>query len=473
MTKIFSWDELISEIAKHVPSSQFKAWLATLRFIEITESHLVLGVPTAFHRDWIYDHYREVVIQCLMQLYKLQREIQIEVFLSMPSVELPIQTDSENQILSVDKSASIEEEPIALAEESDSLNHKGFQKPIHSKAHHSAIDVKHRFETFIVGSSNQFAHAAARAVSENPAGQYNPLFIYSGAGLGKTHLLNAIANYLLQTNPNRKVHYISAEHFVNELIESLRYEKMIQFRQKYRDSYDILLLDDIQFIAGKDKSQEEFFHTFNALHSSRRQIVVSSDKSPNDIPKLEERIRTRFQWGLIADIAPPEIETRIAILRAKAEHDDIFLPNDVALFLATNIKHNIRELEGALLRLGALADLSGREIDLALAKQDLSAFVKQPLNTVSVDAIQEAVAHRFGLNVSDLRSKERSRKVTLPRQVTMYLIRKYTGRSFPEIGILMGGKDHSTVMHGVNYIEKALKKDSNVKEHVEAIKDYF
>lgn len=333
------------------------------------------------------------------------------------------------------------------------------------------VDPKHTFETFVVGASNQFAHAAARAVAEQPATQYNPLFLYSDAGLGKTHLLHAIGNYVLRLNPKAKICFISAEKFVNDLIDSIHHGKMSQFRDRYRDSYDILLMDDIQFIAGKDRTQEEFFHTFNALHSSRRQIVVTSDKVPKDIPGLEDRIRTRFEWGLIADIQPPEIETRIAILRAKAEIDDVFLPNDVALFLASNIKSNIRELEGALIRLGAQASLTGSEISLDLAKQLLRNIIKEPTTTISADAITDAVARHFNVKVTDIKGRERSRRVALPRQIAMFLIRKYCDKSYPDIGIMLGGKDHSTVLHGVRAITSDIERDPDIRRHVEEIQN--
>ncbi len=332
------------------------------------------------------------------------------------------------------------------------------------------LDPRHNFDTFVVGPSNQFAHAAARAVADQPGNQYNPLFLYSDAGLGKTHLLHAIGIETLKKHPKSRICYISAEKFVNDLIEAIHHGKMVQFRERYRESYDMLLMDDIQFIAGKDRTQEEFFHTFNALHSSRRQIVVTSDKFPKDIKGLEGRLRTRFEWGLIADIHAPEIETRIAILRTKAEIDDIFLPNDVALFLATNIKSNIRELEGALIRLGAQASLTGSEITIELAKQLLKG-VPLDFNTAAIrpDTVIEAVAAYFQLSSHDLKGRERSRKVSQPRQIAMFLVRKLCELSYPEIGLLFGGKDHSTVLHGVKAIADSRASDLSLQRHLEQI----
>ncbi|MEW6057583.1 MAG: chromosomal replication initiator protein DnaA [Bdellovibrionota bacterium] len=518
MAKTFQWEELLSEVAKRIPPQQYRAWIEPIRYLELTDRHLLVSAPTSFSQVWITDHYREVFREALNELYGLRLDLVVEIERERYSDD----TSDSSAMLTLPHSVSSENDPSHSRDlaEHESNGSTGFQVEVTGNekepslfdfaAHRNMklsssdestieapqqvlepvaaisvrdmsvpivktlgqpLDPKHTFETFVVGASNQFAHAAARAVAEQLATQYNPLFIYSDAGLGKTHLLHAIGNYALRLNPKAKICYISAEKFVNDLIDSIQNGRMSQFRERYRDSYDILLMDDIQFIAGKDRTQEEFFHTFNALHSSRRQIVVTSDKFPKDIPGLEERIRTRFEWGLIADIQPPEIETRIAILRAKAEMDDIFLPNDVALFLASNIKSNIRELEGSLLRLGAQASLSGSEISLDLAKQLLRNMIKEPSNTITPDAIQDAVARHFAIKVSDLKSRERSRRVSLPRQIAMYLIRKYCDKSYPDIGILLGGKDHSTVLHGVKAIASDIEKDPEIRRHVEEIQN--
>jgi chromosomal replication initiator protein len=333
------------------------------------------------------------------------------------------------------------------------------------------LEPRYTFENFVVGASNQFAHASAVAVAEHPAKQYNPLFLYSPPGLGKTHLLHAIGNHMLANKPGSRLAYLSAERFVNELIESLQHRRMPQFRTKYRDSYDMILIDDIQFIAGKNTSEEEFFHTFNALHSSKRQIVVTSDRPPKEIQGLEERIRTRFEWGLIADITPPEIETRIAILKTKAERDDIYLTDEVATFLATYIKSNVRELEGVLIRLAAQAALTGAEISLEMAKTELKTSIPEEGSMLTIEAIQGAVAKHFRLKVQDLKSTTRARTVALPRQIAMYLIRKYTGVGFKEIGHCFGGKDHTTILHACSKIEKGLEDDSGIRDSVEAIQN--
>lgn len=521
MSRTFRWEDLLAEVARRIPPQQFGAWLESTRFVGFDERSLAISAPTPFSRDWVSDHYKDIFKTALQELYGLHLEVKVEVEApgraenssdSSALMAMPRATDSPDLLLgegaavkagrrasekSVDASHHFETndlplfdfsasekaatsevvlpsfeapEPMTSAEPLMAISVRDMAAPI-IRTLGQPLDPKHTFETFVVGASNQFAHAAARAVAEQPATQYNPLFIYSDAGLGKTHLLHAIGNYVLRLNPKAKICYISAEKFVNDLIDSIHHGKMSHFREKYRDSYDMLLMDDIQFIAGKDRTQEEFFHTFNALHSSRRQIVVTSDKFPKDIPGLEDRIRTRFEWGLIADIQPPEIETRIAILRAKAEIDDIFLPNDVALFLASNIKSNIRELEGALIRLGAQASLSGSEISLDLAKQLLRNIIKEPSASITADAIQDAVARHFQIKVSDLKSRERSQRVALPRQITMYLIRKYCDKSFPDIGIILGGKDHSTVLHGVKRIAQGIEKDADIRRHVEEIQN--
>jgi chromosomal replication initiator protein len=333
------------------------------------------------------------------------------------------------------------------------------------------FDPRYTFETFVVGASNQFAHASAFAVSENPARQYNPLFLYSQPGLGKTHLLHAIANGVLARNPNARVLYISAERFVNEMIESIQHHKTTEFRKKYRDSYDVILFDDIQFIAGKERTEEEFFHTFNALHSSKRQIVLTSDRPPKEIEGLEERLRTRFEWGLIADITPPEIETRIAILKAKAERDDIYLPDEVATFLATYIKSNVRELEGVLIKLQAHASLTGAELSLELAKQQLKLVVPEQGSNYTIESIQTAVAKHFRLKAADFKSNSKQRSVARPRQIAMFLIRKYTSLGFKEIGHYFGGRDHTTIMHACREIEKKIDSEQDVKDAVEAIQN--
>ncbi len=333
------------------------------------------------------------------------------------------------------------------------------------------LNPNYTFENFIVGSSNQFAHASAAAVADLPARKYNPLFIYSAPGLGKTHLLHAVGNQVLKRNPKARVAYLSAEAFANELIDSIQHKRPSYFRTKYRDSFDLLLIDDIQFIAGKSSTEEEFFHTFNTLHGSGRQIVITSDKPPKDIPKLEERIRTRFEWGLVVDIQPPEIETRIAILKAKAERDDLYLPDEAAVFLATYVKNNMRELEGILVKLQAQSSLSGAEISLEMAKSLLKNQVPEETSNYTAELIQTAVTRYFQIKLIDLKTSSRARSVAFPRQVAMYLIRKYTGMGFREIGSYFGGKDHTTVMHACTKIEENIDTDNDLRTVVEGIQN--
>lgn len=334
-----------------------------------------------------------------------------------------------------------------------------------------SLDPRFIFDNFVIGASNQFAYASAFAVAERPGHQYNPLFFYSAPGLGKTHLLHAIGNAILAKNPSSRIAYISAETFANELIDSIRHNATPAFRMKYRNSYDVLLFDDIQFIAGKKQTEEEFFHTFNELYGLKKQLVLTSDRPPKEIEKLEERIRTRFECGLVADIQPPEIETRIAILKAKAENNDIYLPDDVATFLATYVKNNVRELEGILIRLQAQAQLTGAEISLEMAKHEFKLSIPEENSQLTVENIQSTVCKYFQIRPNDLKSNSREKKYALPRQITMYLIRRYTGLGFKEIGHYFGGRDHTTVMHACNKVRQEVELGLELKHVVEAVQN--
>jgi len=325
------------------------------------------------------------------------------------------------------------------------------------------LNPRFTFETFVVGSSNQFAHAAARAVAESPSRSYNPLFLYGGVGLGKTHLMHAIAHEILRRSPDAHVAYLSAERFLNELINALRFEKMHEFKRRYRE-LDVLLMDDIQFIAGKDSTQEEFFHTFNALHEAQKQIVVTSDALPKEIPTLEERLRSRFEWGLIADIQPPDLEMKVAIIRKKAAAEKMDIPNDLALFIAGTVKSNIRELEGRLNRVLAFSSLTGKRLSVELARETLKDIVgTEETRAVPAEIIKSVAAH-YGLRVSDLKARSNAKPIAFPRQVAMYLCRKLTGLSYPEIGRLFNDKHHSTVMHSVEKIERLVEDDANFRK---------
>jgi chromosomal replication initiator protein len=320
------------------------------------------------------------------------------------------------------------------------------------------LNPKYTFDSFVVGSSNQFAHAAARAVAEIPSKSYNPLFIYGGVGLGKTHLMHAIGHYILARQKKLNLLYISTDRFINEMINAIRFDRLPAFRQKYR-SIDVLLIDDIQFIAGKDRTQEEFFHIFNALHDAQKQIVISCDCPPRQIPTLEERLHSRFEWGLIADIQPPDIETKVAILRKKAEAERVEIPENVALFIASKVRTNIRELEGSLIRLIAYASLTGRDIDLPLAHDTLRDLLHSEDRPVTIEMIQKFVADHYSLKISDLKAKNNSKSVAVPRQIAMYLTKTLTAASLPEIGKDFGGKHHSTVIHSVRKIDDLRKQD--------------
>ena len=459
------WQAVCRLLEQTALPNQFKSWIQPLDFISAqTEGgikRIHLSAPNDFSAQWVRDHYRKSIETGLAQVLGTSCEIVLEVREgdSRPEADehlaagVSVQVRGEKQNL-VDPSAVT-----------------GFTVSPQRIQTEYSLEPKYTFDTFVVGASNQFAHASAVAVAEQPARQYNPLFIYSPPGLGKTHLLHAIGNHLLAKNPSARVAYLSAEAFVNELIDSLQHRRMPQFRTKYRDSYDLILIDDIQFIAGKNTSEEEFFHTFNALHSSKRQIVVTSDRPPKEIQGLEERIRTRFEWGLVSDICPPEIETRIAILKAKAERDDIYLPDDVATFLASYIKSNVRELEGVLIRLQAQASLSVAEISLEMAKQELKLAIPREGSQYTVESIQAAVGKHFQIKAHELKAVTRARSIALPRQIAMYLIRKYTGIGFKEIGQYFGGKDHSTVVHACSKVEKKMVTDPNLKGVVEAIQN--
>ncbi len=323
------------------------------------------------------------------------------------------------------------------------------------------LNPKYTFDAFVIGAANQFAHAAARAVAERPSKAYNPLFLYGGVGMGKTHLMQAIGHEVKKRQPQSAICYLTSEKFTNEVIHSLRYDKMASFRDRFRN-VDVLLVDDIQFLRQKERTQEEFFHTFNALHDSLKQIVIASDRPPKELAEIEDRLRSRFEWGLIADIQPPDLETKVAILQKKAEQERVPLPTDVALFIASNIRSNVRELEGALIRLVAYTSLTGAPLTLQTAQQVLKSIIDAQTRRVTIDSIQKAVAEQFGLRVADIKAKNNSRPIVYPRQIAMYLAKHLTEASLPEIGRQFGGKHHTTVMHSVEKIEQVRKGDKDL-----------
>lgn len=441
------WLQAQSNLAKVLTHQTYTTWIEPIRFAGTRNNTLLLEAPNLFIRERVRESYLPMILESVRSLTDshFQVELQIAAKPQEKTHKSSRKTNSGNELQEVDP------EKPAPAEFSTNLN------------------TKYTFETFVCGGSNQFAHAAAQSVANNPAGKYNPLFIYGGVGLGKTHLLTAIGNQVLAKNRKARVCFYTSEKFMNELINCLRYQKMDQFRNKFR-KMDLLLIDDIQFIAGKERTQEEFFHTFNALYESHKQIVVTSDKFPKDIPGLEERLRSRFEWGLIADIQPPDTETKIAILRKKAEADGILLPDEVALFLASSASTNVRELEGMLIRLGAVSSLTGKNITLDMAREVLKDIIVDKTKEVSVEMIQKYVADHFNIKVADLKSDKRTKALVVPRQIAIYLCRDMTKASYPDIGDKFGGKDHSTIIHSVKKVDKLLTQDFELKNTIETLR---
>jgi chromosomal replication initiator protein len=432
------WEEVKEKIRAQVNDQSFLTWFAPTTQESYKDGSLVVNVPNKFFKDWLSENYRDIVQETVSAM--AGREC---------AVVFRIKEGKQRHV--VDDSRQL---PLP---EVRSLQH-GLP----------SLNPKYTFESFVVGSSNQFAHAACLAVAQSKSRTYNPLFIYGGVGLGKTHLLHAIGCRFLDKSPGAKISYISSEKFMNELINSIRYDRMHAFRNRYRNM-DLLMIDDIQFIAGKEKTQEEFFHTFNSIYESHKQIIISSDKVPKDIPDLEERLRSRFEWGLIADIQSPDLETKMAILRKKADLNRISLPNDVALFIARSITSNIRELEGSLIRLGAYASLSDQEITVDFAREILTETLASAGKGVTIDAIKKEVAAFFSLKLSDLNSKRRTQNIVFPRQIAMYLCRKMTDSSLPVIGKSFGGRDHSTVIHSINIVERKMEENLETKNSVDLI----
>jgi chromosomal replication initiator protein len=434
------WEKILLSIKEKVNPQSFETWIKPLKALSVQDDELTIQVPNRFFQDWIQDNYLSMLKTSLLE--ETQKHFSIN-FSCSPTT----------------KPASSPRKPVVSPATSSP------DSPA------SPFNAKYTFDNFVVGPSNQFANAACLAVASLPAKNYNPLFIYGGVGLGKTHLLHAIGNHVVHKRvipSSSSLCYLSSEEFTNELINSIRYERMHEFRTRFR-RMDILLIDDIQFIAGKERTQAEFFHIFNSLYESTKQIVVTSDQIPRDIPKFEERLRSRFEWGLIADIQPPDVETRVAILKKKAAAVGTELPNDVAFFLAKNIDSNVRILEGSLIRLGAFASLTDTEISLEMAKQVLRNIVKEHDEVIPVEVIQKNVASFYNIRSTDLKAKKKNKSFVLPRQIAMYLSRKLTGLSLQEIGEKFGGKDHTTVLHAVKKIESKITEDPALKETLDKL----
>lgn len=439
------WSKVTDTLKERIGPQNYDIWIKPIQLISMDGDKVEMEVPNRFFREWILEHYSAPI-----------KEVFSDLTQRSPHLQFKIKNDPEFR--------KREKKGESVPSQENHIS----QIPHHLKP---PFNPKYTFENFVVGASNQFANAACLAVANLPAKNYNPLFIYGGVGLGKTHLLHAIGNHIFSHRvlPDvKKICYTSAEEFTNEMINSIRFEKMEEFRNKYR-RMDILLIDDIQFIAGKERTQAEFFHTFNSLYEARKQIVVTSDKFPKDIPNFEERLRSRFEWGLIADIQPPDIETKVAILRKKAENEKIDLPNDVAFFLASQIDSNIRMLEGCLIRIGAFASLSKTPIDLTTAKEVLKNIIKPKEELISIDAIQKVVSGYFNIKISDFKVKRKNKGLVVPRQIAIFLSRKLTDASLVEIGEKFGGKDHSTVLHSIKKVEEKISTDPSFKEMIELL----
>jgi chromosomal replication initiator protein len=428
------WARILDSVSRKVPPAVLDSWLRPCRLLSVEGDHIRIGAPNPFSRDWLVQHHLDA----------LQHAAQ-EVVGGHPRLTIV-----------VDEAAATESPPPVTPTRAGGTGTA------------EGLNPRYTFDTFVVGSSNQFAQAACQAVAELPSRAYNPLFIYGGVGLGKTHLLHAVGHQGVRLFPGMAVVYISSERFTNELINAIRYDRTAEFRARYR-TIDLLLIDDIQFISGKERTQEEFFHTFNDLYESRKQIVVSSDSSPKEIPEIEERLRSRFEWGLIADIQPPDFETRVAILKKKAALERVRLTDDVAYLIASRIKSNIRELEGSLTRMIAFCALTGREMSVDLTQEVLGELWGEEEKVITIDQIQRKVCEFFGIKLSDLKAKTRTKAVSFPRQIAMYLARQLTHASLSEVGRAFGGKDHTTVLHAVDKVQTLLQEDPKLRKTIDGL----
>lgn len=436
------WDKTLENIQTKVSKPSFDTWLKSTKAHSLQGNSLVITAPNEFARDWLEERYSPLIADVLY-------EITGEEF----GIKFIIPQNQEDD------------------EEKRQVKQKAKKDELQAEFPRNMLNKKNTFDTFVIGSGNRFAHAASLAVAEAPAKAYNPLFIYGGVGLGKTHLMHAIGHYVLEHNPSAKVVYLSSEKFTNEFINSIRDNKAEEFRNKYRN-VDVLLIDDIQFLAGKESTQEEFFHTFNTLHEESKQIVISSDRPPKEIPTLEDRLRSRFEWGLITDITPPDLETRIAILRKKAKADGLDIPNEAMLYIANQIDSNIRELEGALIRVVAYSSLINKDINADLAAEALKDIIPSSKpKVITVQEIQRVVGEHYNVKLEDFKAKKRTKSIAFPRQIAMYLSRELTDLSLPKIGEEFGGRDHTTVIHAHEKISKMLKTDTQLQKQIKDIEE--
>jgi len=434
-----AWQEVLNHLKAQVNPQSYQTWLRPTRFSHTDEHTLFVRVPNREFQDWIQEHYGVIIRETLERLQ-----------------------------------ASYHQVSYVFEENMGNKAGENGQKAVQGRLDFESVDhqlnPKYTFGTFVVGSCNQFAHAAARAVAEAPSRAYNPLFLYGGVGLGKTHLMQAVGHMIKSNSKEMRLAYVSSENFTNEVINSLRYDRMVSFREKYRN-VDVLLMDDIEFIAGKERTQEEFFHTFNSLYEGQKQVVISSDCLPKEIPALEERLRSRFAWGLTADLQPPDLETKLAILAKKCEDLKVILTPAVADFVASKIKSSIRDLEGALTRLVAYCSLTGVEISLSMAQQVLKNLVDRDEHRISIENVQRVVCREFGLGIAQLKSKNNSRAVAYPRQIAMYIAKQLTSASLPRIGREFGGKHHTTVLHSINKIGELRQSDRDLNRRINKLMD--
>lgn len=432
------WQNILSIINTKLSKPSFDTWFKATKVVSIDDHSIVISAPTTFAVEWLESRYTKLVATTVYEYLGKQVDVSFVIEESAPPEQPPVY-----------------KEPQAPVQTEDSISHM--------------LNPKYTFDTFVIGSGNRFAHAASLAVAEAPARAYNPLFLYGGVGLGKTHLMHAIGHYILEHSPSSKVVYISSEKFTNEFINAIRDNRAESFRNKYRN-IDILLIDDIQFIAGKESTQEEFFHTFNALHEERKQIIISSDRPPKEIPTLEERLRSRFEWGLITDIQPPDLETRIAILRKKAKAENLDIPNEAMMYIANQIDTNIRELEGALIRVVAYSSLINQDITTHLAAEALKDIIPSSRpKMITIQDIQQRVGEYFNLKMEDFKARKRTKAIAFPRQIAMYLSRELTDFSLPKIGDAFGGRDHTTVIHAHEKISQQIKIDQELNKVINNI----
>ncbi|MGA6987324.1 MAG: chromosomal replication initiator protein DnaA [Terriglobales bacterium] len=468
------WVRILDALEKKVNRHSYDTWLKPTRYSHASNGVLYVRIPTAEFRH-VSDKYADLIQEAVDNLGLGYEDVKFVTAEDDPS-NTPIRHNgglsahSSNIGSNINSNMGSNTGPnagpggapntgVGPGQQAGSGLHPAQGRFDWDSA--AQLNPRYTFDAFVIGSGNQFAHAACQAVAERPSKAYNPLFLYGGVGMGKTHLMQAIGHEIKRRMPQAAICYVSSEKFTNEMINSLRYDKMISFRDKFR-TMDVLLIDDIQFLAQKERTQEEFFHTFNALHESMKQIVIASDRPPKELAEFEDRLRSRFEWGLIADIQPPDLETKVAILQKKAEQERVTLPTDVALFIATNIRSNVRELEGALIRLVAHSSLIGAEITLPYTQQVLKNFIDSQARKVTIESIQKAVAEQFGLRLVEIKAKNNSRSIVYPRQIAMYLAKHLTEASLPEIGRQFGGKHHTTVLHSVDKIEEVRKNDKDL-----------